>query len=62
MFEMANVRTITLKKQDDDNTNHKISDDNSDEPGESTLSSDIKEDHLDYQPDVLHLDWEHHAM
>jgi len=41
-------------KQDDDDTNREISNDNSEVPGESTLSSDIKEDDLDNQQEILH--------
>jgi len=44
-------------KQDDDHTDREeISDDDSEDAGESTLSSDIKEDDLDTQQEVLHLD------
>jgi len=39
---------ISLLKQDDD-TDQEISDDESEDPGESTLSSRIKEDNLDHQ-------------
>jgi len=39
---------ISLLKQDDD-TDQEISDDESEDPGESTLSSGIKEDNLDHQ-------------
>jgi len=43
-------------KQDDDDTDREISDDNSEDPGESNLSSDIDEDNLDTKQEVLHLD------
>jgi hypothetical protein len=43
-------------KQDDDTDREEISDDNSDDAGDSTLSSDIQEDILDNQQEVLHLD------
>jgi hypothetical protein len=38
-----------------DKTNQEIGDDDSEDTGESTISSNIKEDGLDYQQDVLHL-------
>jgi len=57
VLEIANVRTIIHMKQDDDDTDREeISDDDSDDAGESTLSSDIEEDDLDNQQEVLHLD------
>jgi len=39
----------------DDETEEEIGDDDSDDTGESTLSSDIAEDYLDHQQEVLHL-------
>jgi len=39
----------------DDETHQEIGEDDSEDTGESTLSSDIEEDHLDHQPEVLHL-------
>jgi len=36
-----------------DNTNQELSDDESEDPRESTLLSDIEEDYLDHQPQVL---------
>jgi len=39
----------------DDETDQEIGEDDSDDTGESTLSSDIEEDDLDHQPEVLHL-------
>jgi len=39
----------------DDETDQEIDDDNSEDTGESTLSSDIEEDDLDHQQEVLHL-------
>jgi hypothetical protein len=41
---IANVRAIILMKQDNDDTNREISNDESEDPGESTLLSDIEED------------------
>jgi hypothetical protein len=45
-----------MKQDDDDTDREEISDDESEVLGESTLSSDIEEDHLDNQQEVLHLD------
>jgi hypothetical protein len=39
----------------DDKTNYKIGDDDSEDTGDSTMSSDIDEENLDNQEDVLHL-------
>jgi len=47
-------------KQDDDDTDWDISDDNMHDPTESTLSSNIDEDDLDDQQEVLHLDQVRH--
>jgi hypothetical protein len=44
-----------MKQDDDDIDREEISDDDSEEAGESTLSSDIKEDDSDNQQEVLHL-------
>jgi hypothetical protein len=43
-------------KQDDDDVDREISNDESEDLGESTLSSDIEEDHLVIQQEVLRLD------
>jgi len=43
-------------KQDDDDSDWELSKDKSEDPGESTLSSDIEEDDLDNQQEVLPLD------
>jgi len=48
------ISPISLINQDDE-TNQEICDDDSEEAGESTSSSDIEEDHLDHQQEVLHL-------
>jgi hypothetical protein len=56
VLEIANVRAIILMKQDTDNTDRQISNDESEDPVQSTLSSDIKEDNLDIPQEVLHLD------
>jgi len=56
VVEIANVFAIILMKQDDDDTDQAISENKSADPGESTLSSDLKEDDLDNQQKVLHLD------
>jgi len=39
----------------DDETDHKVGDDDGEDTGESTLSSDIEEDDLDHQHELLHL-------
>jgi len=43
-------------KQDDDDTGREIRDEDSEDPGEPNVSSDIREDNLDNQQWVLHLD------
>jgi len=55
VLEIANVRALILMKQDDDDTNCEISNDKSEDPGESTLSCDIEEDDSDNRQDVRHL-------
>jgi len=39
----------------DDETNQEMGDDEIEDTGESTLSSDVEEDHVDHQQEVLHL-------
>ena len=56
VLEIANVRTINLMKHDADDTEREISENECEDLGESTLSSDIVEDNLDNQQQVLHLD------
>jgi len=56
MLEIAIVRAIILMKQDDNATNRESRENEREDFGESTLSSDIEEDHLDNQQEVLHLD------
>jgi len=56
VMEIANVRAIILMTQDDNDTDREISQNDSEDLGESTLSSDIEEDNLDSQQEVLHLD------
>ena len=56
VLEIANVRAIILMKQDDDDTNREISKNECEDLGESTLLSDIEEDNLDNQQEVLHPD------
>jgi len=55
VLEIANVRAIILMQQDDNNTDREISENESEDLRESTLSSDIEEDDLDNQQEVLHL-------
>jgi len=56
VLEIGNVRAIILMKQEDDDTDREISEHDSEDTGESTLSSDIEEDDLNNQPEVQHLD------
>jgi len=56
VLEIANIRAVISLKQDDDDTDQKITNGNSDDPGGCTLSSDIEEDDLDIGQEVLHLD------
>jgi len=57
VLEIANVRAIIQMNQDDDNTDQEeISNDDSEDAGESTLSSDIEEDKLDNQHEIQHLE------
>jgi hypothetical protein len=56
VLEIANVWAIILIKQDDDDTNPEISDNESEHPGQSTLSSNIEEDDLAIRQEVLQLD------
>jgi len=59
VLEIAIVRAIILRKQDHDDTDREISNDERQDPGKSTLSSDIEEDDLDIQQVVLHRDQAH---
>jgi len=54
VLEIGNVRAIILVKQDDDDTDWEISNDESEDAGDSTSSSDIEEDDLDIWQTVLH--------
>jgi len=56
VLEIASVRAIIVMKQNDDDTDRKISHDESEDPGQSTLSSNIEEHDLDLRQEVLHLD------
>jgi len=56
VLEIGNVHAIILIKQDDNSTDWVISDNESENPGESTLSSDIEDDDLDNQQEDRHLD------
>jgi len=60
VLEIANVRALILMKQDDDDTDREIRYDESVDPTQSTLSSDIEEDDLDIRQEILHLDQAHH--
>ena len=57
MLVITNVHTvILLMAQDDDNSDQELSGNESEHPGESTLSSAIEEDNLDNKQKFLHLD------
>jgi len=56
VLEIANVRAIILMMPDDDDIDREISNDEREDPGQSTLSSDIEEDDFDIRQEVLHLD------
>jgi len=56
VLEIANdCAIIIIMKQDDDNSNRKICADESEDPGESTLSCNTEKNDLDNQQEVLHL-------
>jgi len=56
VLEVTNIRAIDPINQDDDDTDREIRNEQSQDPCESTLSSEIEEDDLDIQQEVLHLD------
>jgi hypothetical protein len=56
VLEIANVRAIILYKKDHDDTDQKISNVESEELGESSLSCDIEGNNLDHWQEVLHPD------
>jgi len=56
VLEIANVRAIILMKQDENDTDREIGENESEDLAVSTLSSDIEEDDLDNQQEVLHQD------
>jgi len=56
VLEIGNVCAIILMKEDDDDTDWEISKKESEDCGESILSSDIEEDDLGNQQEVLHPD------
>jgi hypothetical protein len=56
VLEITIVRDIILMTQDDDDTNQEILKKKGQDPGDSTLSSNIENDNLDNQQDVLHRD------
>jgi hypothetical protein len=56
LLETAIVRSVILIKQDDADTDRESSNDDIDDPGVSTLSSNIIEDDFDSLQEVLHLD------
>jgi hypothetical protein len=57
VLHIANIRVIIDQMQDDDNTDREeLSDEDSDDAGDSIVSSDSDEDNLDNQQEVLHYD------
>jgi hypothetical protein len=61
VLAIGNDHAIILIKQDDNDTDgEEISDDNIEDSGEFTLSSDIEVDDLDDPHEVLHLDQARH--
>ena len=60
MLEIAHVWAIILVKREDDHTNGEFSNDNSEDPAESTFSSLMEEDDFDNQQEVLHQDQVRH--
>ena len=56
VLEIPIVPAIILMKQHNDDPDRKISENKIEDPGESTLSSDIEADHLVNQQEVLDLD------
>jgi len=55
VLEIANVRATIHMKQDDDDTDREIREKETEDPGKSTLSSNIEEDDLDNQQENHHL-------
>jgi hypothetical protein len=55
VVEIDNVWAIILIKQDDNDTDQEIRQNKNENLQESTLSSDIEEDHFDNQQEVLHV-------
>jgi len=56
VLEITNVRAIIFINQDDNDTDREISKNESEDPGECTLSSNIEEADLHNQTEVQHLD------
>jgi len=56
VLEIANVRAIILMNQDNDDIYWEISNDGSEDPGKSRLSSQIEGYDFDIRQEVLHLD------
>jgi len=59
LLDLANVHAIILMKQDDDDTDQEISEHKSEDPGESTSSSDIEVEDSDNQQEVQNPDRTH---
>jgi len=58
VLEIANVCAIIVIKQNDNDTDQKISENESEDSGESTFSSDIEDNYLPNHQDILHLNQE----
>jgi len=56
VLEIAKVHAMILLMQDDDDTDHEISENEGEDTGVCTVSSDIEEDDLDNPQGVLYLD------
>jgi hypothetical protein len=56
VLEFATAWTVLLMKKNDDDTDPELSHDTNDDLGSSALSCDIKENNVDNQQQVLHLD------
>jgi hypothetical protein len=60
VLEIANARARIPMEQDIGDIDWEISNDKSEAPGESTLSSDIEEDNFDILQEAIHLDQAQH--
>jgi len=56
VLEIANITVINLMNPDDDYTDREISNDQCEDPGEFSFSSDFGEDYLDIRQEAPHLE------